>query len=163
MTKNWAKFKEVGAFSDSLCLPTTACGGTLAAVNNAPLGVKILRCSFLSSASTGEFVLLIRRCVFSVRGLCWAPRGSAGVGEYSNFLIGASASSQLPSVMLANVNYCPTDKKKISFNGPPTPNRTRTTITEYHLEHSIRVARHMAQPVRAVVFLGMSFKSNQGE
>ena len=45
-----------------------ACGGTLAAVNNAPLGVKILRCSFLSSASTGEFVLLIRRCVFSVRG-----------------------------------------------------------------------------------------------
>ena len=48
----------------------TACGGTLAAVNNAPLGVKILRCSFLSSASTGEFVLLIRRCVFSVRGLC---------------------------------------------------------------------------------------------
>ena len=117
--------------------------------------MKILRCSFLSSASTGEFVLLIRRCVFSVRGL-WAepPVGHCDWscllwwcnGEYSNFLIGACQHSTIVyCCWLANVNYCPTDKKKISFNSPPTPNRTRTTITEYHLEHSTRVTDWLGQ------------------
>ena len=46
----------------------------IAAVNKVPLGVKI-PCTFSSPSSTGEFVLLIRRCVFPVGA--FSPPGAS--------------------------------------------------------------------------------------
>ena len=47
-----------------------------AAVNKVPLGVKI-PCTFSSPSSTGEFVLLIRRCVFPVGA--FSPPGASAL------------------------------------------------------------------------------------
>ena len=48
----------------------------IAAVNKVPLGVKI-PCTFSFPSSTGEFVLLIRRCVFPVGA--FSPPGASAL------------------------------------------------------------------------------------